>query len=174
MNFAVEKGYIREKQVPKGKLPEDKARREEFTLQEYRHLHTYARQWIKDAHTDYHRWYRTMAYNFILIMANTGMRTMEARNLRWRDIDVRRDDSGRKFVTMNVHAKKKYRELVAAENVVTYLDRIKEISKATGSNDYVFTIQAGTSATDLYGPLIGTLLEKAGLLLSSTGARRST
>ncbi len=30
MNFAVEKGYIREKQVPKGKLPEDKARREEF------------------------------------------------------------------------------------------------------------------------------------------------
>ncbi len=174
MNFCVGKGYIREKQAPKGKLPEDKARREEFTLQEYRHLHTYARTWIKEGRTDYHIWYRTMAYNFILIMANTGMRTMEARNLRWRDVDLRRDQAGRSFVTMNVRAKKKFRELVAADNVATYLERIKEISKATKPDDYVFTIQAGTSATDLYGPLIGGLLEEAELLFSSSGSRRST
>ncbi len=37
MNFAAEKEYIREKQVPRGKLPSGKARREEFTPQEYKH-----------------------------------------------------------------------------------------------------------------------------------------
>ena len=43
LNFAADKKYIRERQVPRGNLPPDKARREEFTPQEYRHLHTFAR-----------------------------------------------------------------------------------------------------------------------------------
>ena len=88
MNFAADKQYIGESQVPEGKLPLDKARREEFTPQEYRHLHTFARHWIKAAKSDWNGWYRNMAYNFMLVMTNTGMRTMEASNLRWRDIDV--------------------------------------------------------------------------------------
>jgi integrase len=102
MNFAADKQYIRERQVPKGNLPSDNARREEFTPQEYRHLHTFARKWIKDARNKYSAWYRTMAYNFILVMANTGKRPPEARNLRWRDYDVRTDRHGRQFVCMNV------------------------------------------------------------------------
>lgn len=127
MNFAADKQYIRERQVPRGKLPQDKARREEFTPAEYRHLHTTARTWIKKAETDRARWNRAMAYNFMLVMANTGMRTMEARNLRWRDVDVRKDRQGRKFVCLNVHGKGKYRELVAAGNVAEYLERIRAL-----------------------------------------------
>jgi len=49
-----------------------------------------------------------MAYNFMLVMANTGMRTMEARNLRWRDIDVRKDQHERVFVCMSVRGKGKF------------------------------------------------------------------
>lgn len=120
MRYAASKGYIRERQVPKGKMITDKGRREEFTPQEYRKLHTYARTWVKAGRSEFNIWYRKMAYNFMLIMANTGMRTMEARNLRWRDVDVRTDKKGRKFVAMNVRGKDKYRELVAAENVAGY------------------------------------------------------
>lgn len=174
MNYAAGKQYIRERQVPQGGLPEDKSRREEFTLQEYRDLHTYARKWIKEGRTDFNVWYRTMAYNFMLIMANTGMRTSEARNLRWRDIDMRQTKDGRRFVTMNVRGKGKYRELIAATNVASYLDRIKEISKATNPNDFVFSKATGKGATTLYESLIGDLLEKSKLLYSSTGSRRST
>jgi hypothetical protein len=47
-------------------------------------------------------WYRTIVYNFILIMANTGMRTIEARNLRWRDVDARIDKQGRQFCCLKV------------------------------------------------------------------------
>jgi integrase len=174
MKYAADKHYIREQQVPKGDLPEDKNRREEFTLQEYRHLHTFARTWIKNAKTKSATWSRTMAYNFMLIMANTGMRTMEASNLRWRDIDVRSDKLGRTFAALNVRGKGKFRELVAAQNVVEYLERIREISKATKPDDFVFSTAQGKRPIDLYEHLIGDLLEKSQLLFSSSGSRRST
>ena len=174
MNYAADRHYIRERQVPKGKLPMDKARREEFTPQEYRHLHTFARKWIKQSRHDFGGWYRTMAYNFMLVMANTGMRTMEARNLKWRDIDVRTDRLRRQYVCINVRGKGKYRELVAANNVAEYLERIKSISKANKPDDFVFTTHTGKSNANLYSSLIENLLTESGLLISSSGSRRST
>jgi integrase len=175
MNFAADKGYIKERQVPKGRMPENEARREEFTPQEYRQLHRYAREkWIKEGQTLTNIRYRKVTYNFMLIMANTGMRTMEARNLRWRDIDIRRDAQGREFVTMNVWGKKKYRELVAASNVAEYLGRIKKLSRATKPDDFVFTMDNGDSARDLYAKHMRSLLIESGLLYSSTGSRRSS
>ena len=173
MNFAAGKHYIRESQVPKGSMPEDKNRRDEFTPQEYRQLHTFARDWIGQADREINIWYRTMAYNFMLIMANTGMRTGEARNLRWRDIDVRTTRDGRPFVTLNVRGKGKYRELIAANNVATYIDRIKAISKATKPDDTVFTTAEGKIAQSLYNKLIADLLTKSGLLYGASGTRRS-
>ena len=80
-----------------------------------------------------------MAYNFLLVMTNTGMRTMEAANLRWRDVDARTDKHDRPFVCINVRGKGKFRELIAPHNVATYLERIRAISKATG---YEQTIKA--------------------------------
>ena len=98
MNYAADKNYIRERQVPKGKLPSDEARREEFTPQEYKKLHTDARKWVKDGKTELHIWYRAMAYNFMLVMTNTGMRTIEARHLKWKNVDIRNDQSGKQIV----------------------------------------------------------------------------
>jgi integrase len=155
-------------------MPMDKARREEFTPEEYRKLHTFARSWIKQASRKIYTWYRTMAYNFVLIMTNTGMRTPEARNLRWRDIAIQTDRQGRSFVSISVRGKGKFRTLVAASNVATYLDRIREISKATGPDDFVFSTYQGKSAIKLYYSLIEDLLKESGLLLSASGQRRST
>ena len=92
MAYAASKKYITESQVFKGKLPLAKVRREEFTPEEYRKLHTFARGWIKKARRQANIWYRTVAYNFVLIMCNTGMRPPEAKNLRWRDVAIRTDD----------------------------------------------------------------------------------
>jgi integrase len=174
MNFAADKQYIRERQVPRGKLPSDEARREAFTPQEYRKLHTFARSWIKETPNTQAVWYRTMTYNFVLVMANTGMRTMEARNLLWRDIDLRSDRQGRKFVAVNVRGKGKFRELVAASNVAEYFERIRAVSKAVKPEDPVFSTIKGEAAETLYKSLIDDLLEKSGLLMSSSGSRRST
>lgn len=174
LRFAADKRYIRENQVPRGKILKDKARREAFTPKEYRELHTFARGWVKDSRSEHTKWYRTTVYNFILIMANTGMRTMEARNLRWRDVDVRTDRQGRQFICLNVRGKDKYRELVAANNVASYFERIRAISKATKPDDAVFTAIDGKPASTLYTSMITNLLKESNLLLGSSGTRRSS
>lgn len=177
MAYAASKRYIRESQVFKGKLPLSKVRREEFTPQEYRALHTFARGWIKEARSDHNRWYRTIAYNFMLVMTNTGMRPSEARNLRWRDVDIRTEKKAGKeykFVVLNVRGKGKFRSLVAPSNVADYLERIREISKAKELENFVFINHKGTSSLSLYHDLIERLLDESKLMYSSSGSRRST
>ncbi|MGA3003489.1 MAG: site-specific integrase [Acetobacteraceae bacterium] len=174
MNFAAGKQYIRDSQVFQSKLPTSKARREEFTPPEYRKLHTFARQWIKEARTTTTTWYRTIAYNFMLIMTNTGMRPSEAKNLQWRDVAMQADKQGRQFVRLSVRGKGKHRNLVAAANVGTYLERIRAIAKATEPGDFVFTNDEGKPARTLYHSLVEGLLTDSGLLMSSSGSRRST
>jgi integrase len=174
MAFAASKKYISESQVFKGKLPLGRVRREEFTPEEYRKLHTFARGWIKKARTPVQTWCRTIAYNFMLTMCNTGMRPPEAKNLRWRDVAIRTDGQERKFVVLHVRGKDKFRNLVAAGNVAEYLERVRAISKATGDDDFVFTTYSGKRAGNLYRSLIEMLLKDSGLLFSSSGSRRST
>ncbi len=174
MVYAASKRYITDSQVFKGKLPLSKVRREEFTPTEYRKLHTYARGWVKNARTPYNKWFRTVAYNFVLIMCNTGMRPSEAKNLRWRDVEVKTDKEGRKFVVLSVRGKGKFRSLVAGNRVDEYLERIRAISKATKLDDFVFTTYEGGPTKTLYHDLIERLLTDAELLHSSSGSRRST
>ena len=119
-------------------------------------------------------WYRTIAYNFVLVMTNTGMRPSEAKNLRWRDVAVKTDKQGRKFVILSVRGKGKFRQLVAASNVADYLERIRAIGKATGEDDFVFTNIEGKPTFTLYHNVLETLLTDSGLLHSSSGSRRST
>jgi integrase len=174
MDYAADRQYIRERQVPRGKLLLDKGRRDAFTPTEYRQLHTFARQWIKEGKTNHFTWYRTMVYNFVLVMANTGMRPGEARNLKWKDIQPRTDRQGRSFVALNVRGKGKFRELVATNNVATYLERIKAVSKATKPDDAVFSTYAGRQSQSLYDTLIEDLLTASGLLHGPSGTRRSS
>lgn len=173
MRFALSKGYIREHQVPKVRLPSGKGRREEFTPAEYRKLHRHARKWIDKPQNVLGRWTRTMVYNYMLVMTNTGMRTIEAYNLRWRDIALRSDRQGRPFVCFNVRGKSKYRELIAPHSVAEYLDRIRSISKSTKPDDFVFTSYDGTPNTSYYKEPIRSLLKEAGLLKGTTGTDRS-
>jgi integrase len=174
MAYAASKKYIADSQMFKGKLPLSKVRREEFTPEEYRKLHTFARGWIKKTRKPVQTWYRTVAYNFVLIMCNTGMRPPEAKNLRWRDVAIREDDQGRKFAVLHVRGKDKFRNLVAPSSVAEYLERIRAIGKATKPDDFVFTTSTGKRAASLYRSLIGTLLKESGLLRSSSGSQRST
>jgi integrase len=174
MAYAAARKFINESQVFKGKLLLAKVRREEFTPEEYRKLHTYARKWVKAAPTEKSAWYRKTAYAFVLIMCNTGMRPPEAKNLRWRDVAIRKDDQGRTLVVLHVRGKGKFRDLVAAGNVAEYLERVRKISKATGPDDFVFTTDKGEPASTLYDGLIETLLQKSELRISASGKLRST
>jgi integrase len=175
MMFAVKKKYIPEASAMfRARLKLGKPRREAFTLTEYRKLYTFAREWIKKAPNVWSKFSRTMFHNFTLIMTNTGMRPIEARNLRWRDIgEVRRDRNGRPFLPINVRGKDKFRELVAPDVVAGYLENIRKISKATKPDDFVFTTFEGQPAKTLYKGIFDEVMRETGLLLSPTGKPRS-
>ncbi len=135
MRYAISKGHVPAHHAfgPRPKLKE--VRREEFTVQEYRKLHTVGRKWIKDSKRSDGMISRQLAYNFILIMCNTGMRPPEASNLRWRDISTAKDKEGRDLVVMFVRGKGKQRSLSLRWillNVVIGLRRRIASSKAAG------------------------------------------
>ncbi len=176
MFFGVQKKHIPEASALfRARLKLGKPKREAFTLKEYRQLHTFARGYIKTSPNAWCKWARTMFYNFMLVMTNTGMRPEEARNLRWRDIsDERLDRNGRPYIPMNVRGKDKFRELVAPLVVEDYLQKIREISKAKKPDDFVFTTFKGQRSDSLYKGVLDEVLAKSGLLLSATGKPRST
>ena len=174
MNYAVKKRYVPASQRfdarPKLKI----MRRDEFTLEEYRKLHTVGRKWIAEAEKPSSVWYRTVTYNMILIACNTGMRPIEMKNLRWRDITFAKDREGREIVVFFVHGKGKSRKPIAPKSVGEYLERIRAISKAISPDARVFTTVTGKPAMTLYGSLIADLLIKANLREGSQGVPRST
>jgi integrase len=191
MNYAIKKRYVPASQRFDDRPKLKTMRRDEFTLEEYRHLHTVARSWVKAAIRPSSTWYRTVAYNFILIMCNTGMRPSEAKNLRWRDITTGADREGRELVVMFVQGKGKSRKLVAPKSVGDYFERIREAmreyrrqaAEAEGTEtpevefrpeDRVFTTITGEPAKSLYQAMIEDLLIKAKLREGASGVPRST
>ena len=174
MNFAISKRYVPASQRFEGKPKLKTMRRDEFTSEEYRKLHSFGRKWIKDATSPQGVWYRQICYNFMLIMCNTGMRPPEAKNLRWRDIMPAKDRDGREIVVMSVQGKGKSRKLVAPKSVGDYLDRVRELSKATAPDDPVFTIINGKPAKYLYSDTVQDLLTESGLRMGPNGIARST
>ncbi|MEI9994926.1 MAG: site-specific integrase [Rhizomicrobium sp.] len=174
MAYAQRKRYVSAEKRFEGRLNLKKLRRDEFTLEEYRRLHTKARKWITEASDARSAWYREIAYNFMLIMCNTGMRPPEARNLRWRDITAARDREGRDLVVLFVTGKGKSRKLVAPASVHGYLERVRKLSKAVGPADPVFSTLSGKSDKSLYKHLIDAMLEYAELRDGPQGIPRST
>ena len=174
MNYAIKKRYVPASQRFDERPKLKAMRRDEFTVEEYRKLHTIGRKWIAEADKPASNWYRTVTYNMILIACNTGMRPAEMKNLRWRDIMPAKDREGREIVVLFVQGKSKSRNLVAPKSVGDYLERIRILSKATKPNDRVFTNITGKPAKTLYISLIADLLEKANLREGKQGVPRST
>ncbi len=190
MNHAIKKRYVPASQRFDDRPKLKTMRRDEFTLEEYRHLHTVARSWVKEAIRPSSTWYRTVAYNFILIMCNTGMRPSEAKNLRWRDITTGTDREGRELVVLFVQGKGKSRKLVAPKSVGDYFERVREATRqyrreaakegeAIPEVEFrpegrVFTTITGEPAKSLYQAMIEDLLIKAKLREGASGVPRST
>jgi len=154
----------------------EKQRRDAFTLEEYRRLHTHARtKWVPAAKTKTARWYRDMVYQFVLIMCNTGMRPSEARNLRWRDIMEATDKNSQPVTVLSVRGKGKSRQLVApSSNVGKYLDRIRAIAVSTALEAPVFSSATGKEERTLYKMHVADLLDDAKLRVGPSGILRST
>lgn len=78
-----------------------------FSPEEYRQLYEAARAYAKEPARGHYRWNAEQVYDFILFMANTGLRPDEAFNLRHRDVTIAQDDgSGDEILEIEVRGKR--------------------------------------------------------------------
>ena len=127
---ALTRGFMTKAQVPhlenKGVSSD---RRPSFLLKEYKTILNKFRAWINLARQGNELKVRTTLYNYIMILANTGIRAgTESMNLKWQHIGFE-NVNGQLMLTMYVKGKTKGRTIYAPSAVARYLSRIKDLDK---------------------------------------------
>lgn len=123
---AVARGYINRTHVPvlinKGR---DSQRRPDFRREEYRKMIRSFPAWLDAGREGKSRDMRYLLRDYVLILANTGIRHgTEAQNLRWKHVHLF-DEGGLTFLEMSVSGKTGQRDLICRANTITYLKRIQ-------------------------------------------------
>jgi integrase len=78
-----------------------------FSPAEYKQLFEAARANMRKPFHDYYKWNAEQVYDFILFMANTGLRPDEAKNLQHRDVAIVTDEGSRqKILEIDVRGKR--------------------------------------------------------------------
>ncbi|MDC0012948.1 site-specific integrase [Octadecabacter sp.] len=146
---------IRPSLINKGKSADSRG---SFTDEEYKFIYTKMRTWYQSAHREDTRETRAVLRNYILFLANTGVRHgTEALGLKWKNISWFTKDDER-FLTIYVSGKTGGRELIARDNTEQYLDRQRAMNEGLANqtfddvlaakiDDYVFKTRSGRVVT---------------------------
>ena len=130
IKFATDRGYRGNKPLPTYRFKAEKTiTRPALTLPEYSLLIKRMRKWIYETDNAEWRYTRELLRDYVLILANTGMRVGELNNVKVGDIMEIKDDMGRKNYMFNVKGKTGKREVVGRVSCVRYVDRVKERNK---------------------------------------------
>jgi len=169
--------YMTKAQIPQlinnGRKTE---RRADFTLDEYKYLTKFMQTWVKetDGKRDKSVEMRELLRDYVLILANTGMRHgTESYGLKWKHLSWY-DANGEKVLMISVDGKTKQRELVARRNCTKFFMRIQDRANdlqnytfdeliAKGVDKYVFRLSDGTRTTNL-GKTFKILMKDSNLL----------
>jgi integrase len=118
-------------------------------------------------------WQRQMLENYVLFMRASGLRPNEARQLKWKDVEIICSDDGEGVLLhISPTTKTGARECVPLQDSRDYLLRLKELSSHNGPDDYVFCDKSGAPIGS-FGKTFKRVLEMAGLLNDRTGAPRT-
>ncbi len=175
---------------PKVKHTKGVERRPTFTEAEWKAVYGHMRDWVKEQmkatpgknggtlHRDgphaLHRYQRELLRNYLLFMANSGLRPNEARQLLWRDVRLENDEDGKAALVVEVAPTTKTgaRTVVCREGTEFYLDRLKKMSKHTGPGDYIFAGHDG-EPVDNFNKTFAKILTGLKLLDDRWGKRRT-
>lgn len=123
--FAVKRGYLKE--VPDMAAPKAPAeRRPTFTQTEWKMFYTTLRKWVKEGEKKATSRDRYVAQQYFLILANTGMRVGELRNLKWNDLRTVPTEDGPRLIA-NVRGKTGVREVVFQKGSEKYVKRLYDM-----------------------------------------------
>lgn len=172
---AVARNFISQGKVPvlanKGAGPQ---RRPDFSLEDYRSMIRKLPAWIEQGKGGKSRDMRYLLRDYVLILANTGMRHgTEAQNLRWRHVTVF-TENGLEYVELYLHGKTKPHDAIGRSGTIKYLKRIHSRTHAIKGMDFydvlkqkldlpVFCLPDGT-VTEHLRQTFKAFLKDAGLL----------
>ncbi|MEI6486212.1 MAG: site-specific integrase [Sphingomonadales bacterium] len=173
--FAVTKGYI--KAVPETDPPKSSNdRRPTFTQDEWRQIYTKARAWVKDGESLATWRDRFMTQQYVLILANTGLRVGELRGLRWGDLRTVKTEDGTRLIA-EVRGKTGLREVVFQSGADEYVKRVydqrcEELGSSPPPDGLVFCHKDG-SAIQTMKTGFQSLLRYAGVPIERNGMART-
>jgi integrase len=173
--FAVKQKYMKLDNIPEFNFKlkrSDIGKKPGFTHAEYLKLCQVMIKWIKEAARNESRRTRKIFREYVRIIAGSGMRVGEIRNIKWEDVTFA-PSTNREFVYIRVKGKTGERTLVAMDETQEYFNRIRKLSKFTADTDYVFVNEEGKPYSTRKDMFDG-LLTEANLLLAPNGDKRCT
>ena len=169
VKFAHDQGYRGHKALPSFSFtPKVKRVRPAFTVPEYRQLYRTMRQWAAEPVTEAWSYSRQLLRDYVLFLANSGLRVGEANSLQWRDVVPFVDEHGRKNVQLHVRGKTGERVVVPRVATSIYLERVRSLRAETKPSDLVFRMSDGSAVTTLIDQF-NVVLALAGLTHNSAG-----
>ena len=145
--WGLEQGFISQSQLPVwSEIRKSISYRKALQRDEYRVLYTYLRNWTKDVTDERELYERQLCRDFILVLANTGMRFGEARFIKWNYVEIKKSapsqDKRTNYPNVHIHIPaeiskvRKQRTAIGMRGDI--FQRIKTYSNHTNPHDYVF------------------------------------
>ena len=140
--WALEKGYVNTSQIPIwSEIRKTISYRNAMQREEYRVLYTYLRNWHKDVMHERDVYERKLVRDFILILANTGMRFGEARKIKWNFVEIKKSPSS-KYPNVHIRIPKELSKVRKDRTAIgmrgDIFKRIKTYTDYKHQQDYVF------------------------------------
>jgi integrase len=150
-SYGFEKGYIVKEPKIKLPSPEKDSRRPSFSKEEWRKITAGMRKRVKEG-WGAHKRDRHILQQYVLILANCGVRLGELRHLKWDDVrrETYDDDDGKKTIRIILLVKGKtgIREVVCNQGTEAFFERLydyrkEELNSHPSPDTFVFCHQDG-------------------------------
>jgi integrase len=173
LRWAHEQGYRGDKPLPTFTFtPKKKRVRPAFELPEYRKLWRTMHSRIVKAPDLRIRQSRELLRDYVLILANSGMRVGEANNLRMRDVLPFTDDKGRRNYRFIVRGKTGERDVILRAAAASHVDRLLKRRVGADKDDYLFAMPNGGKIITLIDQF-DEMLKQGGITHNSHGEKYS-
>lgn len=191
LRFAHERNYRGQAQLPTWffKTPR-RVVRPAFSPAEYRRIYERMRAWIRETDNPEYKYTRELLRDYVLILANSGMRVGEANSMKESDVEAFVDELGRKNYMLRVKGKTGERIVIPRVMAVRYIERVLERNKKRkadaaaniernvrapkrkreSKDDWFFTMYDGNKIVNLIDQF-QTVLSSINLLTNRNGER---
>lgn len=171
VKWAHDQGYRGNQQLPIFTFTPKKIRvRPAFELFEYRRLLRTLIKWQRDSPNETWRYARVLLADYVLVLANSGMRVGEANNLKIRDLETFKDDRGRRNYRFKVKGKTGERDVILRASAAKSVDRLLTRRTNAKPDDWLFVMGGGDRVTTLIDQF-NKALRLAGIVRNSYGAK---